>query len=122
MSKYRLAARERNLIYRKHNGHCAYCGQKIPYERMRLSWQIPGKDGGTFTIFNLQPACISCCKYKTNKSDEEFRQFIDNTSGRMYKEVELYRLCVHFGVIEEKDTETKFYFEMSKKEKEEFHE
>lgn len=122
MNRYPVGQREKAILYKKHDGHCAYCGKKITREEMRLAWHIPGKDGGTCSLFNLQPACISCSMYKRDKSVEEFRQLIDSTPTLLKKKAAIYRLCVHFGVIEENDTKTKFYFEMSKKEKEAFHE
>jgi len=117
-----VGQREKTIIYKKYNGHCAYCGKSITREEMRLAWHIPGKDGGTCSLFNLQPACISCSMYKRDKSVEEFRKFIDSTPILLQKKFAMYRLCVYLGGIEEKDTRTKFYFEISKKEKEEFHE
>ena len=118
MNRNPVGQSQKMILYRKYNGHCAYCGKRITREEMRLVRHISGKEGGYYSFFNLQPACISCSMYKRDKSVEEFRLFIDNTPSLLKKKFAAYRLCVHFGVITEMDSKTKFYYEMNEKERE----
>lgn len=64
-----ISKSKREAVYRKYNGHCAYCGREISYKDMQVdhfqplrAWGI--EDAGTDDLDNLMPACRMCNHYK----------------------------------------------------------
>lgn len=56
-----------------HHGRCGYCGST---ERIEADHRIPLCRGGTNSIDNILPACISCNRRKHSKTEEEFRALL----------------------------------------------
>lgn len=59
----------RIAVYKKYDGHCAYCGRHIAYNDMQVDHFKPQKawnpeDSGTDDIENLMPSCRMCNHYK----------------------------------------------------------
>lgn len=53
---------KRQLVYKKYDGHCAYCGKKIDYKDMQVDHIIPlcrygGDKNAANRIENLCPLC-----------------------------------------------------------------
>jgi 5-methylcytosine-specific restriction endonuclease McrA len=72
-----ISKSKREAVYRKYNGHCAYCGREIAYKDMQVdhfhplrAWGI--EDTGTDDLDNLMPACRMCNHYKRANSLETF--------------------------------------------------
>lgn len=60
-----ISKSKREAVYRKYDGHCAYCGHEIAYKDMQVdhfqplrAWGI--EDAGTDDLDNLMPACRMC--------------------------------------------------------------
>lgn len=77
-----ISKSKRETVYRKYNGHCAYCGREIAYKDMQVdhfqplrAWGI--EDAGTDELDNLMPACRMCNHYKRANSLETFRRYIE---------------------------------------------
>lgn len=73
----------RKLVYAKYDGHCAYCGCKIPEKGFNVDHlyclrnyeyteDFTGID--VHDIKNFMPACGSCNRYKATMDLEEFRK------------------------------------------------
>ena len=58
----------RQDIFNKFKGHCAYCGCKLKTNTMTVDHLIPQSKGGSNNIDNLMPACKSC---NTTKADDD---------------------------------------------------
>lgn len=76
-----ISKSKREAVYRKYDGHCAYCGREIAYKDMQVdhyrplrAWGI--EDAGTDDLDNLMPACRMCNHYKRANSLETFRRYI----------------------------------------------
>lgn len=76
-----ISKSKREAVYRKYNGHCAYCGREISYKDMQVdhfqplrAWGI--EDAGTDDLDNLMPSCRMCNHYKRANSLETFRRYI----------------------------------------------
>lgn len=76
-----ISKSKREAVYRKYNGHCAYCGREISYKDMQVdhfqplrAWGI--EDAGTDDLDNLMPSCRMCNHYKRAHSLETFRRYI----------------------------------------------
>lgn len=66
---------------------------------------------GEDEIDNYNPACRMCNFYKSTFGIEDFRGNIKSIKERLRK-VFIYRLAVRYGIVEEKNKNVRFYFEM----------
>jgi hypothetical protein len=72
-----VGRKKRGDIYRKTDGHCAYCGRELdPFENWHIEHMTARINGGENAIENLVPACHSCNLRKRSKDVEEFRDWI----------------------------------------------
>ena len=70
---------EREQVFKKFGGRCAYCGQRISLEDMQVDHIVSHKNhGGQDSIDNYYPACQVCNRVKSDKTIEEFRAEIRN--------------------------------------------
>lgn len=58
----------RNMIHKRDNHTCQYCGSK---EDLTIDHILPSSRGGTDSWENLTCACVSCNTKKGNKTPEE---------------------------------------------------
>ena len=63
---------EREYIYKKANGCCELCGQKLKYEDMTLNHITPLSMGGADKLENLQASCLACKRFKSNILSDDF--------------------------------------------------
>lgn len=106
---------KREAVYRKYDGHCAYCGREIAYKDMQVdhfqplrAWWI--EDTGTDDLDNLMPACRMCNHYKRANSLETFRRYIAEIPRKL-RENYIYKVGIVYGEIAEQAHQVKFYFE-----------
>ena len=107
---------DRQKIYEKYNGHCAYCGEEIEYSKMQADHIHPKYLGGKDDIENYNPACRECNFYKSTFSIEGFRQRLLSIPERLNK-VFIFRLALKYGIIKMGNFDGKFYFEKVNDEK-----
>lgn len=110
MNRRRLSKDERQKVYAKCNGHCAYCGCELEYKDMQVDHVIPLKRGGKDDIKNMFPACRSCNHYKATLTAEEYREYVSKIPDRLQRDSIPYQVGVRFGIIETKSN-VKFFFE-----------
>ena len=67
---------EREYIYRRDNGICQLCGEKLQYEDMTIDHAIPLSDGGRNEISNYQCSCLACNQLKNNIQPKDFYEKI----------------------------------------------
>ena len=115
--------KERQAVYDKYNGHCAYCGKSIKLkscknsERMYIDHIVPvileEYDGVPVNndLENLNPACFFCNFYKSTYSLEDFRKNIEETCVKRLEKIFNFKLLVRFGIIKVVRKPVKFYFE-----------
>lgn len=101
----------REQVYKKYNGHCAYCGCEIDYKDMQVDHVISvyGKDGSN-DLDNLMPTCRMCNFYKSTYSLDDFRKNLETLHERLRKPF-IYRLALKYRLIEEHKKNVVFYFE-----------
>ena len=103
---------ERQQIYGKFGGHCAYCGCEITIKDMQADHVVPLYLGGADDISNLYPACRACNHYKSTYTVEKFRVVIQQAPALLMKSSATYRSLVRFGLIKHPGkTVVRFYFE-----------
>lgn len=107
----KLTASERQQIYEKFGGRCAYCGCEITIKDMQADHVVPLHLGGADDISNLYPACRACNHYKSTYTVERFRETVERAYDTQMKCSATFRNLVRFGMIVRPRTDVKFWFE-----------
>lgn len=127
---------DRNKVYQKYDGHCAYCGEIINIKDMQVDHLIPKANYFHYVknkykipdflkhlgewdcdhIDNLMPACRSCNNYKSTFDLELFRHELGQLVKRMNKTITIYRIAKRYGQVIEDETSIVFYFEIKRRE------
>jgi len=112
---------DRQAVYKKYKGHCAYCGEKITYKQMQID-HIRSKHSYHFgkkseiptysmdDIRNLNPSCRMCNYYKHAGGIEYLRKELKLIKTRFLK-IFIVRLAIKYGMLEVKEWDGLFYFE-----------
>ena len=122
-----MTKKEREAIYNKYNGHCAYCGKEIEYKDMQVDHVIPQRratlHGKSYvpieqieTDENYMPSCRSCNHYKRAHSLETFRRYIEEIPMKLSRDNYIYKVGLRYNLVEEKPRKIKFYFEQVEEE------
>lgn len=97
-------------LYKKYDGHCAYCGVML-----KTDWQvdhiIPKSKGGTDDIGNLNPSCPRCNYTKKAMTDKEFKNHLKQRFETFFK-TPMFELARDMKLIEKSYKPVKFYFEL----------
>lgn len=123
---------DRQKVFDKFDGHCAYCGcvlekgwhvdELLPVKR-NYKWNstktryIP--DGTfehpeNFNLDNQMPACASCNINKHSMSLEEFRKLISGFMSHLNNLNTQYKIAKRYGLVIENIKPIVFYFEQIK--------
>ncbi len=134
-----MKKKDRQLIFDKYNGKCAYCGCDLEkgwhvdeIEPIRRGWEYKTDENGK-RIWNEQkndwekintmmhperlhtdnqnPACASCNINKHSDSLEDFRTRIKQFVESLNKYSVQYKIAKRYGLVIETGIEVKFYFE-----------
>ncbi len=112
-----ISKKVREFVFKKYDGHCAYCGCEITLKEMQVDHidavyksELQGK-GVDESIDNYMPSCRQCNFYKSTFDLETFRQRLTTTMIDNLKNNFNYRLALKYGLIEERIEPVKFYFE-----------
>lgn len=122
----------RDIIYNKFKGKCAYCGHKIKIGDMQVDHIIP-KSTYSFHmetkhkvpaflshltihdvnhVDNLFPSCQVCNLRKLNYSLEDFRGEVGELVNILENKSQTYKLAKRFNFVTTKRVKSfKFYFE-----------
>lgn len=107
---------DRQAVYDKYDGHCAYCGCKLEsIKDMQVDHILPQRNGGNNEIDNLNPSCRLCNHYKRGNDLETFRTFSLGGLIERLKKIYIFRVALKYGMIDIKNWDAKFYFETLKK-------
>ena len=102
---------DRQKVYDKYNGHCAYCGKAITIKDMQVDHILPKRNGGTDDIDNLNPSCRLCNHYKRANSIESFRDFALGGIIKRLMKIYIFRVALDYGMITINGWDKKFYYE-----------
>lgn len=115
----KLTKTERQQVYDKCHGHCAYCGCVLDYKDMQVDHCTPvknwpeelaeGRDVNDFE--NLLPACRSCNHYKATLDVEGYRKYLAGISQRLMRDSIPYQVAIRFGIVTHVRDDIIFYFE-----------
>lgn len=118
----------REEVYTKCSGHCAYCGIEITMKQMQVDhiephWHTLTEQQaikaklvkGSHNIDNLNPSCARCNKWKSTYSLETFRDIIQTSIDRMERDTPNFRLARDYGLLTTTEKKVIFYFEKQNK-------
>jgi len=121
--------RIREIVFKKYNGHCAYCGCELKagwhvdelmpirrnhyYDKHEHKWVYDGtcEHPERLTIDNQFPACPSCNINKHSMSLEGFRKLIQGFVNSLNRDSTQYKIAKRYGLITETENPVVFYFE-----------
>jgi len=119
---------ERQQVFDKYEGHCAYCGEKL-----QKGWHVDHIEpirrntdyytGAVVSVRhpqnehhgNYNPACASCNINKHSMSLEEFRSLIQGFMKHLNEINTQYKISKRYGLVIEDIKPVVFYFERYKK-------
>ncbi|PNV62230.1 HNH endonuclease [Clostridium sp. chh4-2] len=107
----KLTRAERQQVYEKCKGHCAYCGGILEYKDMQVDHVTPLRIGGTDEIQNMLPSCRSCNHYKSTLDVEGYRKYLAGIPHRLMRDNIPFQIGVRFGLVQHIKDDVTFYFE-----------
>ena len=116
MERRKVKKSEREMVYAKCNGHCAYCGCSINYKEMQVDHIHPLRRGGADELQNMLPACRSCNHYKHTLTVDEFRKYLECIPERLTRDSVAFNMGIRFGIVASIQKPVIFYFEKHNKE------
>lgn len=119
VKRKRLNTAQRMAVYEKCQGHCAYCGEPLPFKKMQVDHITPielahlarAEGNDVNHPDNLLPTCRPCNYIKSTLVLEKFRNMIAGWHDTLERDSTTYRNAVRFGVVEPKPHRITFYFE-----------
>ncbi len=114
----------RQMVWKKYNKHCAYCGCKLEYKQMQIDHIKPiyhdwsdeeifkyKLERGEDILENMNPTCRQCNFYKSTLSIEDFRQRVFGVFERVHN-LFLVKIALKYGLLKiGKPFDRKFYYE-----------
>jgi hypothetical protein len=101
---------DRQKIYEKYTGRCAYCGNPIYFKDMQVDHIVPKRKYGTDDFENLNPSCRRCNHYKRTFDLEFYRHLIKELHGKLNDNY-LHKVALDYGMIKIEEWDGEFYFE-----------
>lgn len=101
----------RQEVFDKLGGHCAYCGIEIKINKFQIDHVYPKAGGGSDEISNLMPACCSCNNYKSTMLLDRFREMLGEQISILRRDRPTFRLAERFGLVSCHYKPVTFYFE-----------
>jgi hypothetical protein len=114
----------RQEVYDKCSGHCAYCGTEITMKQMQVDHKEPlfrnssdkelewyKRKRGTNDIDNLLPSCPRCNRWKSTFTLESFRDIVQTSLDRLERDTPNFRLAKDYGLLTITEKKVIFYFE-----------
>ena len=120
-----MTKNERQIVFDKYGGKCAYCGCEL-----QKGWHIDHiqpafhnwsdedvkrhlkQERGLNIIENYNPACPRCNRWKGTWSIEQFRNEISLQLERLERDSAQFRMARDYGLIKTSEIEVRFYYEV----------
>ena len=115
-----IPLKQREIIFHKTRGHCAYCGCKLTVNTMQVDHVIPLQRGDKNdkkhldNLSNKMPACGSCNYYKSDLTLEHFRNRFD-LMIRNLERSSTVKALLRYGKVSFTGGPVTFYFEQMNK-------
>ena len=120
---------DRELIFNKYDGKCAYCGCELTkgwhadhiepivrdfiYNKNKQRFETKGicRNPENDNLQNYNPSCPSCNIQKNSYTLEQFRENIKQFINSLNQYSTQYKFAKKYGLVFETDIEVKFHFE-----------
>lgn len=120
---------DRELIFNKYDGKCAYCGCELTkgwhadhiepivrdfiYNKNKQRFETNGifRNPENENLQNYNPSCPSCNIQKNSYTLEQFRENIKQFVNSLNQYSTQYKFAKKYGLVSETDIEVKFHFE-----------
>lgn len=120
---------DRELIFNKYDGKCAYCGCELTkgwhadhiepivrdfiYNKNKQRFETNGiyRNPENENLQNYNPSCPSCNIQKNSYTLEQFRENIKQFINSLNQYSTQYKFAKKYGLVSETDIEVKFHFE-----------
>lgn len=120
---------DRELIFNKYDGKCAYCGCELIkgwhadhiepivrdfiYNRNKQRFETNGicRNPENENLQNYNPSCPSCNIQKNSYTLEQFREHIKQFVNSLNQYSTQYKFAKKYGLVSETNIEVKFHFE-----------
>lgn len=103
---------DREAVWNKYHGRCAYCGCELPFKEMQVDHIqpqcVPQDDPNRFS--NLNPSCRICNHYKRSLSLEGFRERLKTLHMRVERQY-ITRVAIQYGIVDLEPFDGRFYYE-----------
>lgn len=106
-----LSKSVRQGVYKRFQGHCAYCGKPIAFSDMQVDHVRSLWQGGDDSIENLRASCRACNFYKGGGDTERLRCELGKIVERLKKTSFIFRLALAYGLISINEKQISFFFE-----------
>ena len=119
MKHKRISKQQREAVFNKYGGRCAYCGCELTLRTMQVdhikavyasSLENNGVETQDDNLENLNPSCRQCNFYKGTLDIEQFRKKIMTTLYETCQNTFQAKLAKKLGMLTVKQFD-KFYFE-----------
>ena len=109
----------RERVYKKYDGHCAYCGRAIEYKGMQVDHYYPQCKARFYARrskidvhaeTNLMPTCRRCNHYKRARTPKQFKELMQTLHERL-EAIYILKVAVDFGMVTVQPFDGRFYFE-----------
>lgn len=122
---------DRQAVYNKYHGHCAYCGKLITIKEMQVDHIVSKSQYRFLTrqerenfdidqFSNLNPACRMCNHYKRASSLETFRRFYIGKLHERLAKLYIVRVALDYEIIKLNKWDKIFYFERIENERKKY--
>ena len=93
-------------IYEKYDGLCAYCGQRITIEEVKVDQMQPE----SMEFENLMPICEDCQNLKKDNDLESFREIVKNLHQFLQPD-DVVKIMRNYGMVKIHPFNGRFLFE-----------
>lgn len=112
MKRKTITKAQRDYVYNKFNGRCAYCGCSIKPEELQVDHFAPlSLFGDNLQEHNLMPSCRACNKFKSNKTITKFRKDLKEAIENPSTLTDFTLRVKYRDLIKEHDGQIKFLYE-----------
>ncbi len=108
---------DRKKVYKKFKGRCAYCGERIDFNKFQVDHIHPRarkyllEPGDINKINNLNPACIPCNVRKSSMTIDKFRKQLSRDVMMLKRDTPKFNTVLRYKQVKVLDNPIMFYFE-----------
>ena len=115
----RVTKKDREKVYLKFDGRCAYCGNPMEFKEMNVDHHFPHRSpwlAKTYgcedvdDISNLMPACRLCNHYKRALMPHTWKERVASLHKRI-ENIFIVKIAIRYGIVKIAPFKGLFYYE-----------